>query len=302
MPVYLAALTRRQFLGRSIAVGAGLMAAPNLLEPSKETDENTWALLSDIHLAADRQLIERGTNMADNFKKVSRELLALAKRPAAVMVCGDCAFNSGESGDYAVVADLLTPIRAGQMPIHLALGNHDNRDRFWEAFPKEKAAGGPVTDRQAALVQTPRFNWFILDSLEQTNSTPGLLGKEQRDWLGQALDAHPDKPAVVMIHHNPGIEGGNMGLKDTLLLFDIIRPRRQVKAYIYGHTHHWQVERDPSGIHLINLPPVAYVFQPGEPSGWVRATVGAKGIALELRCVDTSHKAHGQVVRLDWRA
>ena len=26
-----------------------------------------------------------------------------------------------------------------------------------------------------------------------------------------------------------------------------------------------------SGIHLINLPPTAYVFEEGKPSGWVRA-------------------------------
>ena len=105
-----------------------------------------------------------------------------------------------------------------------------------------------------------------------------------------------------MIHHNPGINGGNMGLKDTLLLFDVIRPRKQVKAYIYGHTHHWSVEQDGSGIHLINLPPVGYVFREGEPSGWVHANITANGMMLELRCVDQTHKAHGQKVSLEWRA
>ena len=93
-----------------------------------------------------------------------------------------------------------------------------------------------------------------------------------------------------------------MGLKDTLLLFEVIRPRKQVKAYIYGHTHHWQVEQDSSGIHLINLPPVAYVFQSGEPSGWVHASVEAGGMKLELRCVGPAHKAQGQVHNLEWRA
>ena len=92
-----------------------------------------------------------------------------------------------------------------------------------------------------------------------------------------------------------------MGLKDTLPLLDIIRPRKQLKAYIYGHTHHWSVERDGSGIHLVNLPPVGYVFREGEPSGWVHANLTASGMTLELRCVDPSHKAHGQRFHLDWR-
>lgn len=301
MPIHLAPLTRRQFLARSLAAGAGLALSPGLLAASRRTDANSWALLSDTHLAADRGQMERGINMTDHFVTVSRELLALPNNPAGVFITGDCAFNSGQPGDYAVLADLLRPIREAQMPVHLALGNHDHREHFWDAFPAERAAKHPVNDRQTTLLRAPLVNWFILDSLEQTRLTPGLLGREQLDWLARALDANPQKPALVLIHHNPGINGGNMGLKDTLLLFEVIRPRKQVKAYIYGHTHHWNVEQDSSGIHLINLPPVAYVFQSGEPSGWVHASVEAGGMKLELRCVDPTHKAHAQVHQLAWR-
>ena len=302
MPIHLAPITRRQFLGRSLAAGAALALEPTLLATAKPTDANSWALLSDVHLASDRGRMERGINMVDNFKTVARELLALPSNPTGVFIAGDCAFNSGQAGDYAVLADLLKPIREGQMPLHLALGNHDNRERFWDAFEGEKAAKRPLQDRQVALLSTAQVNWYILDSLEKTNSTPGLLGREQLDWLAQALDANPVKPAIVLVHHNPGLNGGNMGLKDTLLFLEVIRPRKQVKAYIYGHTHNWKVEQDFSGIHLINLPPVAYVFQEGEPSGWVHATIRESGVRLELRCVDQAHKAHGQVVNLEWRA
>ena len=152
-----------------------------------------------------------------------------------------------------------------------------------------------------ALLRTPRANWFVLDSLETTLSTPGLLGQEQLDWLAGALDANPDQPALVLIHHNPGLSG-NFGLKDTAALFEIIRPRKQVKAYIFGHTHAWNVGQDESGIHLINLPPVSYVFTAGLPTGWVHARLERKGMELELRCVDHSHKSHGQIVKLQWRA
>jgi Icc protein len=224
----------------------------------------------------------------------------LPKRPAGVFVTGDCAYNSGQPGDYRQVADLLEPVRAAQMPVHLALGNHDNRERFWEGLPKDKTVQLPLADRQVALLRTARANWFVLDSLEKTLSTPGFLGQEQLSWLGGALDANPDRPALVMLHHNPGLSG-NLGLKDTTALFDIIRPRKQVKAYVFGHTHAWNVWQDDSGIHLINLPPVAYVFQPGLPAGWVHARVESKGMQLELRCVDSAHKSHGQIVKLQWR-
>lgn len=300
MPIHLPPISRRRFLKCSLVAGTGIVLSPKLLAASESTDPDSWALLSDIHLAADRAQLGRGTNMAEHFDNVSRELLSLRKRPAAVFITGDCAFNSGETADYALLTEMLTPLRAGQMPIHLALGNHDNRERFWDALKEEKAGLRPVADRQTALVRTPRANWFILDSLETTLSTPGLLGHEQLDWLGKALDENPDKPALVLVHHNPGISG-HLGLKDTLAFFEVIRPRKQVKAYIYGHTHAWKVEQDPSGIHLINLPPVAYIFHEGDPSGWVHARVERKGMRLELRCIDTKHKAHGQVVELKWR-
>ncbi|HEY5909600.1 MAG TPA: metallophosphoesterase [Verrucomicrobiae bacterium] len=302
MPIYLGPISRRRFLARSLAAGAGLMLAPELLAAGKRTDPDCWALLSDTHLAADHALKVRGINMLDHATRVRGEVLGLPRRPAGVLITGDCAYNSGLAGDYAVLSEILLPIRADKVPVRVALGNHDDRSNFWEAFAEDKAAAHPVADRQVALVETPRANWYILDSLEKTLSTPGLLGPEQLQWLAKALDANPKKPALVVAHHNPGLNGGNMGLKDTLLLFDVIRPRKQVKAYIYGHTHVWKVEQDPSGIHLINLPPVSYVFRETEPSGWVLATLKRKGVRLQLRCLDPSHKAQGQTVDLKWRS
>ena len=301
MPVYLPPISRRRFLARSLAASTGLALGPTLLAADRETDPNSWALLADTHVAAERARVARGINLVDHFTKVTTDLLTLPKRPAGVFITGDCAFDSGQKGDYAVLTELLEPIRKDQMPVHLALGNHDSRERFWEVLPWEKAAKPPLADRQLALLRTLYANWFILDSLEKTDATPGLLGPEQLEWLAKTLDANPEKPALVLIHHNPGVRG-NIGLRDTAALFETIRPRKQVKAYIFGHTHTWSVERDESGIHLINLPAVSYVFHAGDPAGWVHATLGSKGIRVELRCVDVTHKAHGQKVELEWRA
>lgn len=302
MPIHLAPITRRRFLQRSALAAAGLAVTPHLLAAGRPLDADSWALLSDTHLAADRSFLCRGINMVDHFKIVSKELLGLTKRLAGVFLTGDCAYNQGEGGDYMLLSELLDPIRQAQMPVHLALGNHDHREHFWAAFQEERTAPHPLKNRQVGLLQTPHVNWFILDSLEKTLSTPGLLGREQLDWLAKSLDEHQEKPALVLVHHNPGLNGGNMGLKDTLPFLEIIRPRKQVKAYIYGHTHHWQVEPDPSGIHFINLPAVAYVFRDGDPSGWVHTTVKPDGMRLELRSVDPSHKAHGEIHHLKWRA
>lgn len=301
MPIHLPPISRRKFLIRSVVAGAGLALGRRIFAAAKNIEVDFWVLCSDTHIAADRAKIVRAVNMADHLAAVSREIIALPQRAAGVFVIGDCAWDSGEKDDYVTFTNLLEPIRSAQIPVHLALGNHDNRERFWDALAEEKAAKRPLADRQAALLPTPRLNWFILDSLEQTLVTTGLIGVEQLDWLAQSLDANSNKPAVILVHHNLDAGEKSVGLRDTEELFKVLRPRKQAKACVFGHTHHWNVARDESGIHLINLPPVGYVFREGQPSGWVRAALEPDGMRMELRCVDQSHKDHGQIVTLKWR-
>jgi 3',5'-cyclic-AMP phosphodiesterase len=301
MPISLPPISRRTFLARSLLAGAGLALAPKLLAAEKARDENCWALLADPHIAADRTTVSRTVNMAGQLTAVGRDIMGLPARPGGALVVGDCAFSNGQKEDYATFTKLLEPLRESGTPVHLALGNHDNRERFWGALSEEQAIKRPVADRQTLLLRSPRANWFVLDSLETTLSTPGLLGPEQLDWLARALDENSDRPALIVIHHNPAKLSNVEGVKDTEELYKVIRPRKQVKAYFFGHTHNWGVTQDESGIHLINLPPVSYIFKEGNPNGWVQATLTSVGAKLELRCVDPTHKAHGQITDLKWR-
>ncbi len=300
MPIHLPPLSRRAFVRRALIAGSTVALAPELLAAMRRTNTNSWALLADTHIAADPAKVERTVNMTEHLAAVSKEVLALPERPAGVLVVGDCAFSKGESGDYRQFASLIEPMRAGGLPAHLTLGNHDQRENFRAALEAQAATPSPVADKQVALVRSKLVNWFLLDSLEKTLQTPGALGAEQLKWLAETLDANAKKPAVIVVHHNPGLDG-NFGLKDTEALLEVMRPRKQAKAWVYGHTHNWKVSQDASGIHLVNLPPVAYLFREGDPAGWVHATTRRDGMKLELRCVDPQHKAHGQVVDLKWR-
>src|ERR1043165_5578366 len=114
MPIQLPPISRRAFLTRAAAATAGLALKPSLFADTKPVNPDSWALFSDIHLAGDTTQIQRGVNMAEHFETVSRELFGLAERPAALFITGDCALNSGEKEDYAIVMKLLEPIRAQQ--------------------------------------------------------------------------------------------------------------------------------------------------------------------------------------------
>ena len=302
MPIHLPPLSRRQFLTGSLAASAGLLLRSRGFGATPDIDPHAWALISDPHIAADRAKLGRGINMAAQFTSVVEDVLRQPRRPAAAIINGDLAFNTGEAADYATFLELVAPVRNAQIPLHLALGNHDHRARFWAAVPAGDPAQRPLADRQVAMLRSERANWFMLDSLDQTNSTPGLLGESQLGWLARALDANTSKPALVMTHHNPSLSPTKVNIIDEAALFAVLRPRRHVKAYFFGHSHRWTVEKDESGLHLINLPTTAYVFEQGRPAGWVVAQVQPKGIRLQLRCLDSNRAEHGQSVELGWRA
>ena len=302
MPVTLLQLPRREFLKRAALAGAAVAFAPSSYAGlfGKSRDKHTFAIFSDPHIAADAALKNSGANMADNLAACVRELAAWPVKPAAVIVNGDLAFKSGLPEDYTTFGKLIEPFRA-LAPIHLSLGNHDERENFWKAFPHDATRLKSVPQKQAAIFSSDRANWFLLDSLDVTDATPGEAGSAQLDWLARQLELRREKPAIVVCHHNLQTPGGTPGLKDTAAFEELFTRQRQVKAFIFGHTHNWHIETHKSGVQLINLPPTSYVFMEGRPSGWVRAMLARDGAEFELRSLDPKHPEHAQVKQLKWR-
>jgi len=306
MPVMMPQLTRREFLKRAALAGVGLglveLAPPKSYAGifGKSRDKNTFAFFSDPHIAADASLGHSGVNMADNLAACVRELDAWPVKPATVIVNGDLAFQSGQPGDYAAFGQLMEPVRA-LAPVHLTLGNHDEREHFWRAFPRDATRLKSVPQKQAVVFSSALANWFLLDSLDVPDTAPGEFGAAQLDWLACELAARPDKPAILVGHHNLQAPGGKTGLKDSAAFEEIFTRHRQVKAFIFGHTHNWHVERHASGVQLVSLPPTGFVFKAGRPSGWVRATLAREGAEFELRSLDPQHPEQAQVKQLQWR-
>lgn len=302
MPFHLPALSRREFLRRSVLAGAGYLALRSGVSAA-ETDPHRWALLSDTHIAEDPTTIAREVNLTKNLESVISQVSSLSARPAGLMINGDCALNRGLAGDYATLSKLIQPLSETGIPAHLLLGNHDDRDVFWTSLNAARPAQPLVDGRHLSILETPRANWFLLDSLDIVNKTPGQLGDQQRAWLAKELDARAGKPALVMLHHNPNPADGSKttGLKDTSELLEILLPRKHVKMLFFGHSHTWRLS-EQDGMHLVNLPAVAYRFKPEEVTGWVDCLLGERGATLEVRAHDTTHSEHGRKRELAWRA
>ncbi|HEX4000360.1 MAG TPA: metallophosphoesterase [Pirellulales bacterium] len=304
MPIHLPPLNRRKFIIGGAAGAAGVLTVGFSPAAEPRRDPHLFALLSDAHIAANPKERNRGVNMTDNFRRVAAEVAALEVRPAAAFLNGDCAYHLGLKEDYRQVARLLDPLREAGLPLHLGMGNHDDRASFAAALAEYRPETRPVEGRLVDVILAERANWFLLDSLKKTNETPGELGAAQIAWLAKALDAHADKPAIIVCHHNPDFNELlrllAKGIIDTSALFDVLEPRKHVKAMIFGHTHSWFVIAY-KGIQLINLPPTAYVFQPNRPNGWLSATLKEDGMNVVLHALDKHHPENGTTYDLKWR-
>jgi hypothetical protein len=299
MPFSLPPLNRRRWIqgaaASAVSATAGAAASPN---------DEVWALLSDTHLAEDPGTVKKGVNMAANLKRTVAQVLKVGQKPHGVMINGDCAYLDGQEGDYLALGKALQPLRDHAVQVHLTLGNHDDRTKFRAALsgPRDEP---PLEQKHVALLSSAKMNWVLLDTLDVVNEVPGLLGKQQLGWLNRTLRNAPNKPTAVMMHHNPGpfeIEGNKVsGLVDTKPLFDVLaRHQKKVFALFYGHTHNWSVSRDEAtGIHLVNLPPVAYTFKKERPNGWVVARMGQVGLELELKSLNPNHPEHREKVLLE---
>ncbi len=303
MPLHLPPITRRQFVAGSLAASAVTLLAEQLPAAGRQVDAARYALLADIHISQNRKksypMAGLTVNMTESLAQVIREVLALDPLPTAAIIAGDCADQIGLPGDYAVVVDLIKPLRASGVSVHLMLGNHDHRENFFDAFPDVRPKGEPdVLGKHVSVVSSPHACWFLLDSLEGTNESSGALGKIQLEWLDATLGDHADKPALVIAHHDPARR--DAALADFDALYEVILSHKHVKAYFYGHTHRWE---RPFGdrIHLINLPTTAWIFDVRQPRGWVDARLHADGVTLVLNTLNKKDPANGEIVQLRWQ-
>jgi 3',5'-cyclic-AMP phosphodiesterase len=294
MPISVA---RRDFLKWSLALGAaaGLprLAKGTIVAPDPPLYDHL-ALLSDIHVS--------GGLMSDMAKRFSTTLTqVLAKNMQKVLVCGDCAYLTGNNEDYREYVRRMQPLLEAGLPLHMTLGNHDDRDRFWNALPREQPDAKVAIKRQSMVVEGAQANWFLLDSLNEDNKGFGELGADQLAWLSAKLDVLAGKPALLMVHHDLVRDGKPGALKDAEKLLAIARPRRQVKAIFFGHTHVWSATQDRSGIHLVNLPATGFTLWGKSFLAWLDCWVASDNATLTIRALEPANKYDGQTVLLKWR-
>lgn len=296
MPLHLT--SRRQFITQ-IGAAVALVRSP---ASAAEVDDHLIAILNDTHIGAQQA---KDAAIPLNLTTTVDWLLALPKRPAAVIINGDLALKDGRPGDYERFAKLIAPLRDAGLPLHLTMGNHDDRGVFYDMLKNEKPVAPAVEAKHVGVVQLPGMNLFLLDTLKATMVTQGLIGEAQMAWLAQMLDQHAGKPSLVFAHHNPRLGGDPMhfpgGLEDSEPLWKLIATRKHVKAYIHGHIHHRDFFQH-QGIHILNTPATSYVAnKQASTTGWTMLRLAPGGAEVTTHTHQADHAWNGAKVELKWR-
>jgi len=291
-------ISRNTFLKKCIKYGGAFATSGLVYEYSWGARTNKAfhvALLSDTHIKAYQNEQYRGFFPAKNLEQVILQVSKL--NPEGLIINGDIARMEGELGDYTAVKKYLELINR-DIPVVMTLGNHDNRDNFFDVFTDDQEGKQEVKDKHVLVLERNNLKLIFLDSLMYVNKTPGLLGKGQRVWLEKYLTTSDKKPVFIFVHHT--LNDGDTDLLDADKLFDIVIPNNNVKAIFYGHSHIYKIT-EKENLKLINLPAVGYNFIDSQPVGWVEAKITANSGIFTLHAIGGDINKNGNISELKWR-
>lgn len=287
---------RKTFIKTSLKY-AGALSSMGLfyqLTQAKESARDLHlALLSDTHIKAYKSEQYRGFFPYENLQMAVKQVIE--KSPEMMLINGDIARLDGQLGDYVAVQEILSDL--SDLPLVMTLGNHDDRDNFYNVFGEEGEGKQSIQNKHVLVIERSDLRIILLDSLMYVNKTPGFLGKEQRDWLHRFLEETDKRPVFVFFHHTP--YKGDTDLLDSYYLFEILRNFKKVKAVFYGHSHVYKIS-EMDHIKLINLPAVGYNFTDNQPIGWIEARINKRNGTFLLHAIGGHMEKNGKINEVIW--
>lgn len=187
------------------------------------------AHLSDPHLRTG----PLGSETASGLDRALRRVAALDPPPDAAVITGDLA-DHGRPDEYRAVREIVDQF---PLPLHLAIGNHDDRDAFLAEFSGTRFLGGGM--RTYYVIDGPDVTLIVLDS-KNGHAAAGTIDDDQLRWLDDQL-AHSVRPTVLCLHHPPVAVGipvmDEIRLLDAAALHEVVGRHDRAVLMLAGHVH-----------------------------------------------------------------
>ena len=231
------------------------MTEPSPRAVSAESPPGTIRILhlTDFHFLAEAGQRMLGVDTEASFADVLETALSSGLTPDLALLTGDLVQDPVPSAYQRLRARL----EALPCPVYCLPGNHDD-PRLIEAH----LAGGNVRFQPSVLLD--HWQLICLDST-LPRRPHGQLGDEQRVLLESLLTGHPERHALVALHHH-SVPSGSVWM-DTMLLGDAeqflstLDRHPLAKAVVFGHVHQL-IDRVHGNIRLLATPSTCFQFKP----------------------------------------
>lgn len=191
--------------------------------------------LTDIHAAAPSGNTWLDQDAGANLDRVVNAVKDLTIDIAAVLVSGDLV-NEPSEANYRVFNQVAKSLHSLRAPVHLALGNHDDRALFRQCVVGVE--GGSPTGAYYYSEQIRNLRLIVLDTRGGTGGTIGV-DNEQLDWLERELAEPAPLGSLVVMHHPPlptAVPDLNARLDNVARLRRVLMDR-EVRGILCGHVH-----------------------------------------------------------------
>lgn len=238
---------------------------------------------SDMHLFAEPGNTLLGLDTQRSFLEVLYRARATHWPADLILLTGDLA-QDGSRKAYRRLRQQLADLPA---PVYRLPGNHDDPAAMDEILNGENV-------HTARIIESGNWQILLLDSTAP-NRVEGHLDAAELAALDRCLTEHPDRHALICLHHPPVPVGSRwideLGLTNAADFFAVVDRHPHVRAILWGHIHQeFDVVRN--GVRLLSAPSTCFQFRPGaddftldaRPPGYRWLVLHAEGLVTTGVC------------------